>query len=331
MAEKGRVNIISSNLNFAPVHAVTWSAARMRSALGRAGYKGLSYVPIYSRLAWQINRGKDTKDLVVGTEQTFREDTGLAVIRKAARRLPNVLAAGFQLAMDVDMVAMDDSDRVAAYVQRRVGIKGPHVVHPNGQLLGDRLHPAAKPPTNPPRDYRALAEAGFFSELQWQPTAEWAAARRVLSRSAVTTAQNMVEAAHDEGLGKAAFDANHAAAERHGFRFDTEPGRVDRAAEIAGYLAANGQLGVFEFSLQSNLGGDSRDLRAIMDGRLDETPQGIMFAEAATNVPPGEDFTIKVQIAAREFAAIGMDYQRGHEALAPYLRNYAVSYLSEPS
>lgn len=320
MAEKGQVIIIGSNLNYAPKHAVTWTADRFRVALVLAGFAGMEYMPIRSRLGWQILRGGDMNGLVVATHQTFREEEGLAIVTKAAGRLPNAKAAALQLAMDTDVVPMSKSDAAAAKAQSTLETKVPHVVHPYGQLLGDRLDLNSRRSLNPRRDYHELARSGVVGELQYQPTAEWAQYQGVLSHHPQQTAEDMTEVAHNNGIKRAAVDINHLLAVRHGEQF-SDP------VAIAGHLAAMGELGALEFSVQSHLGGAAGALKNMLDNGIEGTPHGDVVAEVARNTPPGEDLVLKMQIPAREFTALGMNYQEGHGLLVDQLGRFAVSYL----
>ncbi|HSX17590.1 MAG TPA: hypothetical protein VLH86_05840, partial [Patescibacteria group bacterium] len=293
----------------------------------------MAYVPVRSRLGWQIAHGADVNGLVVATHQPFREENVGGVALKAARRLPNPVAAGFEFALNMDMPRMAHGDRLAAAAQYglRPENRGPHVVHPYGQEIGDRLaNGRGRHQLHPRPNYHALAATGPFTELQWQFTIEHAKNNGTYSqRNPERTAEDTVAAAQEQGLGRVAADANHLLAVRQGDQFS-----VEEAEAIVGWLARNKQLGVFEFGLQPNLGGDVHDLNAILSGDIADTGHGRLLAVAAQNTSPDEDFTIKVEIPASAFEAkpeqggLGLDYQLGHQRLIPIIGEHAVNNLA---
>lgn len=96
---------------------------------------------------------------------------------------------------------------------------------------------------------------------------------------------------------------------------------------MVGWLATNGELGTFEYSLQPRLGGDIDDLSETLVGNIGRTPHGEMLAAAASGVPSDETFHLKVEVPAYAFGDMGLHYQRGHELLVPILRSYANDHL----
>lgn len=320
------LRIISSTLNLAPKHAALWTVAQHREALHAAGYSGTTYYPLNNMLAAQIKAGVDASDIIAAFQQPWREDSRVAVVSRCichvVTRPHSIKAAGFDAAMNLAMPHLDHGLAVIERIQKHLGseLLRPVVVHPQGQMLGDAL----ADPDQQPRLRRSYTAEKLFrkvGELQWQPTVEWAQNRSILCDNPAELADRMVATAQREGLGRAAFDANHAQAERQGLTFK------DPVA-IAARLAISGQLGAFEFSLQPNLGGDINDLRKVMDNNIERTPQGEMLAAAAQSTAPREDFMLRVEIPAYAYQQIGYsDYQQAHHELVPMLSSFMAEYL----
>jgi hypothetical protein len=341
----GRVDIIGSNMNLSPVQAATWGITQHIEAFKYAGYTGMEYFPLRGRMGAELLAGKGTAGFMEAGHEPWREINALQIVGIAVRGLATMSpraakAAALEVAINASMPRREQADRTLRRIARCAGSAVAIVVHPHGQLLGDN-----KGSRHRARDYGALRTDPAVSALQWQPTAEFAAARGVLTSDSEATAQRMVEVALADGLGRiqreqaadakgttphaaAAFDTNHADMTRQGGHRFTDP------EAIAAWLARNGHLDVLEFSLQPRFGGDINDLRKIMEGDVGETPQGRMLAAAASNTPPGEDFHIKVQIPDYAFTGspeeqgLGMDKALdGHKLLVPIITEYAVNNL----
>ncbi|HEV7454280.1 MAG TPA: hypothetical protein VGO07_03395 [Candidatus Saccharimonadales bacterium] len=337
MTKEAQVTIIGSNLNLTPKEAATWGVAQHKAAITKAGYDGMAYYPVRGRMALEMALGADTEGFIRAIHQPWREAT-TAQIAAIAFRGAHMLrknptdgkAALFEAAMNAGMPRLEGSDgKIARLVARVGGSAVPAVVHPYGQLLGDGGIRKGATAHGPKRDYHDLAADPRTGELQWQPSADFAANRRVLSKNAATTAAGMADNARGDGLGRAAFDTNHALMLRRDRWQFSDP------AALAAWFAANNELGVLEFSLQPRFGSKVSDLDKILDGRIAETPHGEMLAAAASNTPPGQDFNIKVEIPDYAFTGdatqrlgLGMDSAHtGHQLLVPILHDYAVNNL----
>jgi hypothetical protein len=330
MIKETQVTIIGSNLNLAPKEAATWGTARHKRAMAEDGYSGMAYYPLRGRMALEMALDADPKDFIKALHQPWREATAAQIAATALRgaRLlhsdPKAAKAHlFEAAMNTAMPRMEGSDHKMARLAARVGAATtPIVVHPHGQLLGDGTYADSSW-----RKYHALANDPRTGELQWQPSADFAHNRRALTGNSTETAILMTNVAHGDGLGRAAFDTNHALMNRRGRYQFADP------ESIVAWLAANNELGVFEFSLQPRFGGDSRDLSKILDGNIAETRHGQLLAAAASNTPPGQDFAIKTEIPDYAFTGeagqgLGMaSAHEGHKLLVPILYDYAVNNL----
>lgn len=324
------VRIISSTLNLSPKHAALWTIQDHRAALSAAGYDGTTYYPLDNVLAAQIASGKDAGSIIAAFQQPWREQTRAAALGKlvgTALRQPGNLgqikAAAFDTAMNMAMPHMNRGLAVISRLQKRIGTDAlrPIIVHPQGQMLGDALSDPTRRPKKR-RDYHRQQERRRLGELQWQPTVEWAKNRGVLSDDPQRLVSDMIAVAQEDGLGRAAFDANHAQAVRQGMRF-TDP------VAMAGHFAELGQLGSFEIGVQPHLGGDIKDLRLIMGGQIGKTIHGDMLAAAAEKTPAGRDFTLRVEIPAYAMNEVGYsDYLRAHQVLVPMLGDFVTSHLA---
>lgn len=320
------LRILGSTLNLSPRAAATWTAKQHREYLEATGYNGTTYYPLNNVLAAQIAAGVQVGDFIAAMQQPWRERTRLQVVRSLIGTVVDqphqAKAAGFEAAMNLAMPPLDRGLAVLARVQRRMGTEAlrPIIVHPQGQMMGDALGDLARKPNTRP-NYRTEGARRILGELQWQPTVEFAYHRGVLSKNPATLVDAMVELAQDDGLGRAAFDANHAQAVRQGRWFADPVGMAARFAQT-------GQLGSFEFSLQPHLGGNIDDLRMVMDGNIEDTIHGQMLAAAAANTAPGDDFDVRVEIPDYAWSELGYtDHIGPQRDLVTMLGAFTGSYL----
>jgi hypothetical protein len=330
---KGHVNIIGSNLNLPPKQAATWGVAAHKRAMTAAGYDGMAYYPVRGRMAAELLLGVPASDLIAALHQPWREATladiailgldGLAHLRSD----PEAAKAAIREAiMNAGMPRLEGSNAKLLRMGHRLGGAAvPMVVHPFGQMLGDGSHRDTSKSAG--RDYHAMASDPRAGSLQWQPSADFAHNRGVLVPNQRQTAALMAERAESDGLDEAAFDTNHAGmVRRDGHRF-SDP------EAIAGWFAENGKLGVFEFAIQPRFGGDADTLRQVLDGNIADTAPGRMLAAAASSMPAGADFEMKVEIPDYAFTdtegrGLGMaNSLEGHQQLVPILRDFAVNNL----
>jgi hypothetical protein len=339
MATEAQVTIIGSNLNLTPIEAATWGVAQHKIAMGDAGYDGMAYYPVRGCMALEMALGFETEGFVQAIHQPWREATTIQVattmLHGVRLLLSGDLAASkanlFEAAMNAGMPRMEHSDGKLARLSERVGgmLLPAIVVHPYGQLLGDGAFGASGSTQGAGRNYAKLAKDPRVGELQWQPSADFAANRGALTSNTEDTVARMVSIAHGDGLGGAAFDTNHAYMQRRGGR------RFSNPVAIAAWLAAHGELSMFEFALQPRFGSKITDLQKILDGNIASTPHGEMLAAAASNTQPGQDFKMKVEIPDYAFTGskeqgqgLGMaSAHEGHALLVPIIRNYAVNNL----
>jgi hypothetical protein len=322
------VRVISSILNLPPRAAMTWSAEQHRRYLRDTGYIGITYYPLDNRLAFQIARGERADDLVAAFQQPWREKTRARVlsglVSGVVQNPRTVREPLMDAAMNMSMPHINRGLEVIGRVQEKLGtsLLRPIVVHPQGQMFGDALADMVRRP-NKRRDYHEERQGRQLGEFQWQPTVEWAVNRRVMTDNPEQLVDNMIGLAEHDGLGRAAFDTNHAQAVRRGMQFSNPVAMVAR-------FAARGMLGSFEFAAQPNLGGDVEDVKKILDGNIGGTIHGEMLAAAASNTPAGaETFVIRVELPDYALREAGCDdHVRAHHDLVQALDEYTAGFLA---
>jgi hypothetical protein len=300
--------------------------------MAAAGYDGMAYYPVRGRMAAELLLGVPGSGLIAALHQPWREATALDIallgiggITHMRSDPPGAKAALKEAIMNAGMPRLEGSNpKLLRMEQRLGGVAVPIVVHPYGQMLGDGSHRDTS--GSPKREYHAMAADPRAGELQWQPSADFSANRGALTANPEQTAALTAERAHSDGLGRAAFDTNHTAMVRRGGH------RYSNPEAMAAWFAANDELGVFEFAIQPSFGGDVTSLGKIMDGNIDDTPAGRMLQAAASNTPPGKDFTIKIEVPDYAFTdpeiGLGMTSSAaGHAALVPIVRDFAVNNL----
>lgn len=329
-----QVQVVSSNLNLAPVHAITWGAEQHRDTLAEAGYDGMMYYPLYSKLAWEIRKDEPIGDIVTGFLQNWREDTRVQTFDRALLHTTLAVPRGLKAIKDafvegvgpLSMPHLTKSLGVIANIQTRISRQGnseyqlPVIVHPFGQMLGDGDRLTR-------RNYTEWVAGGRVGPLLCQPTAELAVGRGVRSKDPVRTADNLIESLDWDGIHDMALDTGHLFSERpyNGEHVQFSP---DEALAISKRLATIRRVARVELSVQPRFH-TLDNLRDIMDGNLTETPQGQAIQTVYETVShDGFIPEMGVEIPAYAFEAIGMNYQTGHNRLQPMLRGFVNGILA---
>lgn len=281
------INITTSNLNVHKADAFLRSGEWFEDFVNRAGYDGIELTPLRSRLALEAQLGKLARGLVTSTHQSFVT---------SVRDLP------FSLVMPT----AKDSLEQLRHVQSHTPDTLPVVVYPNEQT----------PPGEYARDTDFTQEQGLGPKL-WQATAEVFHRWDISFKDADIATESLKNTMRAKGLDGMVIDTFHSN--------DARRGIVPNWDVVLPHLAAQpGMIPEVHFSpARGDMGGDSNQLQATLQGQLEKTQAGRMLRIIKDNIPVNQDLTVVTEIPDTEFRQLGYrDLVATHRDVAEALREY---------
>lgn len=276
MAEKQPLppRVSSSNANLAPVQALLWGAAQYEQHVEAIGADGIEWMPIRGRLRAQAELGRQSlSGLVTSLHASFRDYTyrDIARGRAALRELPFA-------------VAMSRADAMGPLVvmQNAAGHRLPVVAYPNEQRLINTAD------TKRNIDFGTWQET--FAGVRFQPTAELLHNWGVLSADGQVAMNGMRAVMATRGFDGVCFDTHHWTSERGGKL-------MPDWADALPHIVRDGTVREMHICpARPDVGGDDRQLRHILEGRIGQTEIGDMITCVAENLPDGAgmDFVLEL-------------------------------------
>lgn len=292
--------IAASNLNIEPTSALRYGVDDYVAFLENGGYDasaGYEWSDLRFPAAQKAGRLLAERGYVNSLHESWNETTGL-----------QTLANGLDgLKMAVAFRKLDTCYPALAKVQTAAHTKLPIVIHPHGQYLAG---------TKPLRPRQTMPD-GMFSELWYQPTAEWAVNRGIELDSVDTAAvaEQIITRQHLAGLKRMAIDLHHLQARRNGHSFRNP-------AELAVALAVSGSLGELQVAIRPDFGGQQQELVAAADGRLAATKTGEILTAIAEALSAQDKIRIVSEIAATEIQKSGFkDLSAAHRVINNSIRD----------
>lgn len=324
MSPYSRLEIGLSNLSLSLEDTAKFSAGSYLGAMNLGGYDrsaGLEW-SVFRAFPRAVRAGRALAragDIAV-LHESFRDFSAVDLARDAVTGASHDISADAKVF--VGFPRLDDRRELGQLSVTAAGIEGlPLIVHPAGQMLGNRV----------PRRPRT-AEKGLFSELWFQPTAEWLARNggtpekiaevweareQFVPRDAIhdEVAGMIAATAARQNLSGIALDLHHLHATRNGYRFS-------QPANLAHAIAKTGLVREIQVAIRPDFGGSRQTFNRAVGGQLQNTEIGEMLLATLQGLEGGESVRIVPEIPAsaiQEGAGI-KDYLAVHSVITNNIR-----------